>query len=193
MLRCDVSVAAEVAGMERGGRVSHVIHAGGVLKDGVVGSQTAAGLREVYAPKATGLRNLAAAFSGIGPMVVAYSSIAGVLGSAGQANYAAANAYMDAWADVATQQVPFAVNIENGLKSYEDIFWKSRWQEVWLVCISLKLDENEVCDNLKTEGGFLMAAKYEEILGVHLPVQCCEKEGCKPKSRTFTNMPEGAC
>ncbi len=68
-------------------------------------SQTAAGLREVYAPKAMGLQNLAAAFGGSGAAVVAYSSIAGVLGSAGQANYAAANAHMDAWADAATQQV----------------------------------------------------------------------------------------
>jgi len=143
MVRCDVSVASEVAGVERGGRVSHVIHAGGVLKDGVVGSQTAAGLREVYAPKALGLRNLGAAFCGSGPMVMAYSSIAGVLGSAGQANYAAANAYMDAWADVATQQVHFAVNIQHRiLRSYGFIrhpsspLRVSHWQELWRLCIS---------------------------------------------------------
>ena len=105
LLRCDVSVAAEVAGINGRDRITHVVHAGGMLRDGVLGSQTAAGLREVWAPKAQGLRNLAAAFGGGGATLVAFSSIAGVLGSAGQANYAAANAYMDAWAEAATQQV----------------------------------------------------------------------------------------
>lgn len=65
-----------------------------------------AGLREVFAPKLSGLRNLASFLSGA-PLVrsAAFSSIAGVLGSPGQANYAAANAAMDSWVTASQSQV----------------------------------------------------------------------------------------
>ena len=66
----------------------------------------AAGLRDVFAPKLAGLRNLASTLSGA-PLAccAAFSSIAGVLGSPGQANYAGANAAMDAWVSASQAQV----------------------------------------------------------------------------------------
>lgn len=39
-----------------GGPVTGVLHAGGVLRDAVMAQQTAAHVRDVYAPKATGGR-----------------------------------------------------------------------------------------------------------------------------------------
>jgi hypothetical protein len=74
-----------------------VLHAGGLLADAALPSQTAASLRAVAAPKLSGLSNLSAAAAGQ-PLArtLLYSSISGELGTAGQANYAAANAALDA-------------------------------------------------------------------------------------------------
>lgn len=74
--------------------------AGGVLSDSLIVSQTARGLREVFAPKASGSMNLAAAMSGTAAEAfAAFSSVAAFIGSAGQAAYAAANAAMDDFCD----------------------------------------------------------------------------------------------
>ena len=82
-----------------------VIHAAGVLRDGVLRQQTWAGFREVMAPKAQGGWNLHEQ-TRTSPLdfFVSFSSGASLLGSAGQGNYAAANAFLDSLAHYRRQK-----------------------------------------------------------------------------------------
>ena len=76
-----------------------VWNAAGVLADGVLPRQTAQALAHVYAPKADGAWALhRACVRSVTHPCVLFSSVAALLGSAGQANYSAANACLDALA-----------------------------------------------------------------------------------------------
>ena len=114
MMRCDVSAAseiAEIAEVTNSHQITDLIHAGGVLRDASIGRQTLSGIREVLAPKASGLINIFMAFSAHKAQITAFSSIAGVLGSAGQANYAAANSFVDAAMEQHSNQVVHRVKL----------------------------------------------------------------------------------
>ncbi|BDA51455.1 probable oleandomycin polyketide synthase, modules 5 and 6 [Coccomyxa sp. Obi] len=105
--RCDVSSREEAAAAAASWALRQgppcgatIVHAGGVLADNLLPSQTLASLRTVFAPKLAGARHLAAVLApGPPAAAAAFSSIAGVLGSPGQGNYAAANSALDAWVD----------------------------------------------------------------------------------------------
>lgn len=100
----DVTHRAAVGGLiesiqARFGGLHGIIHCAGVIKDSFILKKTRDELEAVLAPKVTGLVNLDLASKEL-PLdfIVFFSSIAGVLGNTGQADYAAANAFMDAYA-----------------------------------------------------------------------------------------------
>jgi acyl transferase domain-containing protein/acyl carrier protein len=76
-----------------------VFHAAGVLDDGVLTQQRWERFATVLAPKVLGAINLATLTDGLDlDLFVLFSSGASMLGSAGQGNHAAANAFLDALA-----------------------------------------------------------------------------------------------
>ena len=79
--------------------VRGVVHAAGVVEDATLGQQTLQGFLRVLKPKVLGAWNLHRRLAG-DPLdfFVLFSSVASLFGSAGQANYAAANAFLDAFA-----------------------------------------------------------------------------------------------
>ncbi|AEI40435.1 SDR family NAD(P)-dependent oxidoreductase [Paenibacillus mucilaginosus] len=81
------------------GKIHGILHSAGTVSDSYILNKTKEELRRVLAPKVSGLVNLDRASRGT-PLefFVLFSSLAGAVGNPGQADYAAANAYMDAYA-----------------------------------------------------------------------------------------------
>ncbi len=100
---CDVSdreqLAALISSLPEEHPLRGVVHAAGVLDDGVIASLDPARVDGVLAPKVDGAWYLHELTEHLDlSAFVLFSSIAGVLGSAGQGSYAAANVFLDALA-----------------------------------------------------------------------------------------------
>ncbi|MFD7646091.1 SDR family NAD(P)-dependent oxidoreductase [Streptomyces albidoflavus] len=86
---------------ERFGALTGVLHAAGVLRDGYLAQKSADDLRAVFAPKVLGAVNLDRATRDEPlEMFVLFSSMVASVGNPGQADYAAANAFLDQFAEV---------------------------------------------------------------------------------------------
>ncbi|MFF5720924.1 type I polyketide synthase [Streptomyces buecherae] len=104
VVACDVAdraaVTEVVASLATGEfPLRGVVHAAGVLEDGVFSSLDRERLGRVWGPKVEGAITLDEVTRELGvelDLFVVFSSAAGVLGNAGQAAYGAANAYVDA-------------------------------------------------------------------------------------------------
>lgn len=85
------------AAKERFGRIAGIVHAAGVLSDGLIRSMTLEDFRRVFEAKVAGALHLARATHDVDlDFLVLCSSIVSLDGNVGQGAYAAANAAMDA-------------------------------------------------------------------------------------------------
>ena len=103
IVSCDVADRAQVAELLDAVPQAHplgaVIHAAGTVEDATIERLTPAQLERVLAAKAAAAWHLHELTAGLDlSAFVLFSSVAGVLGAPGQANYAAANAFLDALA-----------------------------------------------------------------------------------------------
>ncbi|WP_081858587.1 type I polyketide synthase [Pseudorhizobium pelagicum] len=103
-IRADVTdfeqmSAAVTAASQRFGGLDGVFHCAGALEDGLLTTKTLEGMQRVLAPKVSGARVLGAVLATV-PLdfLVLFSSTSTDVPRAGQVDYAAANAYLNAYA-----------------------------------------------------------------------------------------------
>jgi acyl transferase domain-containing protein/acyl carrier protein len=103
-MRSAVSLA-----LERFKQIDGIVHAAGLAGGGVIQLKTAAGLDEMVAPKIKGLKSLVDGCKGIRPdFVILCSALSAQFGEAGQTDYCAVNAFLDAFAHNYHQQLNVA-------------------------------------------------------------------------------------
>ncbi len=129
-----------------------IVHMAGVTDDAVLIRQESGRFRTVMAPKVRGTWNLHEATAGK-PLdfFVCFSSAAAIVGAGGQANYAAANAFMDAFVHARRKQGLHGLSVDWGA-----------WGEVGMAARM----KDEVRERLAAQGmGAISPGKGLEILG----------------------------
>ncbi|NHN76931.1 SDR family NAD(P)-dependent oxidoreductase [Azotobacter chroococcum] len=110
VLQADVADPAQLrqavdAARRRFGALHGVIHAAGAAGGGLLAGRTRAEAGRVFVPKLQGTRNLLEALAGEAPdFVLLCSSLTAITGAFGQADYCAANCFLDALAAKASRQ-----------------------------------------------------------------------------------------
>ncbi|MCE7987757.1 MAG: SDR family NAD(P)-dependent oxidoreductase [Caldilinea sp. CFX5] len=155
VVQADIAYAADVqrllAATQALAPLRGVIHAAGVIDDGLLLQQTAARFAQVMAPKVAGTWHLHTQTCDL-PLdfFVAFSSVSSLLGNRGQSNYAAANAFMDALAQQRRQAGLPALSINWG-----------GWAEVGLAATLVK-------ENAAAGLGAIAPAQGVDLLGLLL-------------------------
>jgi 3-oxoacyl-(acyl-carrier-protein) synthase/acyl carrier protein len=101
----NVACCEDMAALLSDQAIEFIHHTSGTLVDGSINNQSLSGERTVFAPKVAALERLESNVSSVALQNVAlFSSITSLLGTRGQANYAAANAVLDASASMWEEQ-----------------------------------------------------------------------------------------
>lgn len=92
--------------VSRFGTLNGIIHSAGIIRDNYIIKKSEEEFLSVLAPKVSGVVNLDESTKNLKlDFMVYFSSISGILGNAGQADYASANAFMNVYAQKRNEEV----------------------------------------------------------------------------------------
>ncbi|MFF1797677.1 SDR family oxidoreductase, partial [Kitasatospora sp. NPDC058263] len=145
VLACDAADRSDLAGLldriaTTGPALGTVVHTAAVLDDGVIDGLSAARLESVLAAKAAGAAYLDELTADLDlDAFVLFSSVVATTGGPGQANYGAANAYLDAVAEnrrsrglaaLAVAWGPWAAGVAQGSEAARQRLARNQWEGV---------------------------------------------------------------
>jgi acyl transferase domain-containing protein len=157
----------------RFGVVNGVFHAAGVIDDQLVQFKSVESARAVLAPKVLGTLVLHEVFSAAGiEFITLFSSTSAILGLDGQADYAAANAFLNAFASAkSTISSPRIVAVDWGTWRNVGMTARPKEEQGMQEASSLTVHPLLGSDLLRTETGAIFEAEFDTkrqfVLGEH--------------------------
>ncbi|WPQ61781.1 SDR family NAD(P)-dependent oxidoreductase [Chitinophaga sancti] len=164
------------------GGLTGILHGAGVLRDSFIIKKTAAELSEVLSAKVSGLVNLDVCSRAMKlDLFVLFSSVSGVLGNAGQADYAMGNAFMDRYAVYRNELAGKGI-CSGRTVSVNWPLWKEGGMQLSAATIQLQTEKTGM-QPLQTSTG--IRTLYEILAGDHDQVVVLEGDVTRIMS-TFT-------
>jgi NADPH:quinone reductase-like Zn-dependent oxidoreductase/acyl carrier protein len=175
IVACDVADRAQLQTLLEGVPAEHplgaVVHAAGVLADGVIESLTGERLESVLAPKVDGAWHLHELTADMDLRAfVLFSSAAATLGSPGQASYAAANAFLDGLAANRRAQGLPAVSMawgqwsqDTGMTGHLDGVDRARLERAGMLALSSEQGLRLFDSGVELERALLVLARLDTV------------------------------
>ncbi|MBV9492689.1 MAG: SDR family NAD(P)-dependent oxidoreductase, partial [Acidobacteria bacterium] len=181
------------------GQLNGILHCAGTLADNFLAKKSPAEFRDVLAPKVAGTLHLDRASKDIDlDFLVLFSSIASVVGNVGQADYAAANGFLDAFAAQRNAQVA-AGERRGRTRSIDWSLWQSGGMRPDPATIDL-IQQNSGIEPIATASGLdafhrILASPHDRVLVIegnepaietHLRRERLLESDATPSARTST-------